>query len=84
MAIHHYLKCAIRELEFVLYLMAKDCIPECYILEHISHVISKLELTQKKINCLVKCGKMSEEYAIILIQEIENFIEKIANLENLM
>jgi len=82
MAIHHYLRCAIGELEFVLYLMTKDCVDEYYILEHISHAICKLELTQKKIECLVNCGKIFEEYALVLNEEINNFISKISNLHN--
>ena len=80
MAIEHHLRCAINELEHVLYLMAKDYVEEDCISEHISHAICKLELTQKKIECLVKCGKVSEEYALILNEKIENFISQITNL----
>lgn len=84
MAIQHYIRCAIGELEFVLYLMSKGYLPECFILEHISHAIFKLELTQKKIECLVKCGKISEECGLLLIEKIEYFISKISNLENFL
>lgn len=80
-SIEHYLRCAIGELEYVLYLISKDCVKKCCILDHISHVIFKLELIQKKIGCLVKCGWISEEQALALNQEINNFIFKINNLD---
>jgi hypothetical protein len=81
MSIKHYLRCAIGELEYVLYLISKDCVKKCCVLEHISHVICKLELTQKKIECLVKGGWISEEQALVLNQEIDMFIFKISNFD---
>ena len=81
MSIKHSLRCAIGELEYVLYLISKDCVKKCCVLEHISHVICKLELTQKKIECLVKGGWISEEQALVLNQEIDMFIFKISNFD---
>ncbi|MFX1568650.1 MAG: hypothetical protein ACFFCV_09810 [Promethearchaeota archaeon] len=81
MSIQHHLRCVIGELEFVLYLMTKDYVQECCIVRHISYAICKLELTQKKIECLEKCGVISEEYALMLIMQIDDFIAKLNNLD---
>jgi hypothetical protein len=82
MSIEHHLRCVIGELEFFLYLMTKDYVEECCILRHISNAIFKLELTQKKIESLVKFDIITEDQALILIEEIDNFISKISDLEN--
>jgi len=80
MALYHHLRCAINELDHVLYLMTKDCVEECHILEHISYAIHKLELTQKKIECLERCGWISEEQALIFNEEIDKLITKLITL----
>jgi hypothetical protein len=61
--------------------MSADCIKANLILTHISHAISKLESTKMKIEFLLNQDLITEQQAANFIIEVDNFIEKVNDLD---